>query len=504
MKAMGYVKRILFAVFLCLACGNMYVFACTAVYVGKDVSTDGSTIIARSEDQSVGAYNKLFLVVPRVENTPGRTLTDVNGFSMPLPATTYKYTMIPDNCDAGDGLYPASCSNECGVSVTGTVSAAPNDKVRQADPFVEQGLREASLTAAVAACVTTAREGVEKLTSLVETYGSAEGNIVMIADQQEAWLIEIYSGHQWAAQKMPTNKVAVFGNQFMLGTVDATDKENFLRSKDLFTLADQFGFAKRINGKVHLALTYGAPISDYSNTRSWGGHHLLAPSTDGGPYNHDTFYELFYTPDHKVSPLEVMDVLRYRYEGTNLDASLPQNKWTVRTVGVERQSEVHVLQIKEEYPRACSALQWLCMGNAEHSVFIPAFSGITETHPAYQVEGKPYDDKGAYWKFKRICALAEQSRFQYGQGVKSAWKQYEKNSYHDMLQAEKEMIALYAKDPTVGENYVTKLGMDSAQKALAEADTLYVDLLTYIMNTTGMVKPKLDKIGPFVYQDNNK
>jgi hypothetical protein len=38
-------------------------FACTAVYVGKDASTDGSILIARSEDQSTGAYNKLFFNV---------------------------------------------------------------------------------------------------------------------------------------------------------------------------------------------------------------------------------------------------------------------------------------------------------------------------------------------------------------------------------------------------------------------------------------------------------
>lgn len=63
--------------------------ACTAVYVGKKVSTDGTTILARSEDQGNGAYNKMFVVVPRVENKPGRTFDDVNGFSYPLPATTY-------------------------------------------------------------------------------------------------------------------------------------------------------------------------------------------------------------------------------------------------------------------------------------------------------------------------------------------------------------------------------------------------------------------------------
>ena len=36
--------------------------ACTGVYVGKDVSDQGTYIIARSEDQGQGDYNKMFMV----------------------------------------------------------------------------------------------------------------------------------------------------------------------------------------------------------------------------------------------------------------------------------------------------------------------------------------------------------------------------------------------------------------------------------------------------------
>lgn len=63
--------------------------ACTGVYVGKDVSDQGTYLIARSEDQGQGDYNKMFQVQPRVENVPGRFITDTaTGFQIPLPATT--------------------------------------------------------------------------------------------------------------------------------------------------------------------------------------------------------------------------------------------------------------------------------------------------------------------------------------------------------------------------------------------------------------------------------
>ena len=139
--------------------------------------------------------------------------------------------MMSDYSTAGDGVYPAVCSNEMGVSVTGTVSASPCAAWKEADPYVENGLREAVLPAAVACCSATAKEGVENLLKIVDEYGSAEGNIVMIADQNEAWIVEIYGGHQYAAMKMPADAVAVYGNQFMIGLVDpaATEGLHLLR-----------------------------------------------------------------------------------------------------------------------------------------------------------------------------------------------------------------------------------------------------------------------------------
>ncbi|MEG1240606.1 MAG: C69 family dipeptidase, partial [Oscillospiraceae bacterium] len=144
--------------------GSVSAMACTASYVGKDVSTDGTTIIARSEDQGQGDYNKMYVVVPRVDNVPGRFMEDTgNGFKLPLPATTYKYTMVPDYTQGDDGTYPGICTNEYGVTISGTVSASPCEAWENADPYIEPALREAILPAAVAAVSKTAREALDVL-----------------------------------------------------------------------------------------------------------------------------------------------------------------------------------------------------------------------------------------------------------------------------------------------------------------------------------------------------
>lgn len=478
-------RTIAITLIFALALTTASAFACTGVYVGKDVSADGSTLIARSEDQSTGAYNKLFFNVPRIEKQPGRTMDDpINGFSLPLPDTTFKYTTLQDYAEGDDGPYPASCVNEYGVTVIGTVSADPKEEVLKVDPFVDAGLREAVLPAAISCSVKTAKEGVERLTSIVDKYGSAEGNIVMIGDQKEAWIVEIYSGHQWCAQKMPADKVAVFGNEFMIGYVDPADTENAMYSKDLFTLADKNGWTTKIDGKVHLAATYGAPLDDYAHMRTWGGHYLLAPST-AGTYDAKKYYDLFYKPDKKVSALDVMNVERFRYEGTPLDVTLPGNA-DLRVIGVERSSDIHLAQIRDNYPAAVSTIQWLCMGNAEHSIFLPALNNITDTNHAYKIDGSTYDPNSAYWKFKRIDGLSEQNRIYYGQGARDCWSYYENTMYNRMMNTEWDKIAdMYKKDPKAASAYSTKLASDMAQQAMSQSDELFSTQLTYIMDFTG-------------------
>ena len=69
--------------------------ACTGFYVGKKVSADGTTIIARTVDSQT-ATCKRFEILPHVENAPGRHYLGNNTTTeWPLPATTYKALVVP-------------------------------------------------------------------------------------------------------------------------------------------------------------------------------------------------------------------------------------------------------------------------------------------------------------------------------------------------------------------------------------------------------------------------
>lgn len=108
-------KKLIFLV-LCvlLVCSMQACSACTAVYVGQDVSADGSIIVARSNDYQEVFANHI-TVTPRVENEPGRLMpvSPDGKVKTEIPATTYHYTATPymnSTVVRNDGVQDAATS----------------------------------------------------------------------------------------------------------------------------------------------------------------------------------------------------------------------------------------------------------------------------------------------------------------------------------------------------------------------------------------------------------
>lgn len=472
-------------------------FACTGLYVGKDVSADGSIIIARCED--IGAvYDKLQTYVPAADGE-GRTMDDINGFSYPLPAHTYGYTQMEDHPDAGDGLYAAVCVNEKGVAITGTVSASGSDAWKEADPYVDEGLREAVIPCLAAATASTAKEAVELLCKAVDTYGSAEGNVILMADQKEAWILEIYGGKQYAAMKLADDQVAVFGNHFMIGAIDPEDTENFVVSKDFVKTLDKAELTRKDeDGKVLAAQSVcDGKRGDGSNLRNWGGMHLLAPSLAGDEYDTDTFYPLLYTPDEKVTLQDVFEVYRCRYEGTAYDLSKEGQEGN-RAIAVSGTPDTHVIQLFDDMPAAYSAVTWLALAGGEHSVFFPELSGATQLPKALGLAAESYDAESAYWAFKRICGLADTNRALYSEGVQDFWKLQEEVYIAQIGQQLAELKKLAETDPAGAVKYVNTHLSNNVGDLMKKSDALFGELLTLVSRNAGYAADRAKTFEPNV------
>ena len=182
--------------------------------------------------------------------------------------------------------------------------------------------------------------------------------------------------------------------------------------------------------------------------------------------------------EHAVELMKMVDMKLYRnrYEGTSYDMTKSENK-ALRPIGVNTQSDVHIIQIYNSLPKDTCCVQWLCMGNAEDSVFIPSFSGITDTYSGYKVNAHNYNAKSLYWNFKSICTLAETDRAYLGKGVRAYWQSQEKKMLSQLPSQIRKTKAAYKKGQSSGRAYVTALGKKTASMEVSNAKRMYSKLI---------------------------
>jgi len=377
----------------------------------------------------------------------------------------------------------SACVNERGFAVSGTVTAHSTDKIRKVDPFVKDGAGEDSLPGLLALCCSTVQEALKLIGDVIASRGHNNGEIYMIADKDEAWYVEVYSGHQWAAVKMPEDKVACWGNQFMIRSFNP-DSPDTRHSKDLLKVAKEAGtFVRGEDGLPDLFRCYAVPLRDYSNYRTWFGHKTLAPET-AGEYAENRPMPLFYTPAHKVSYRDMFELMRTRYEGTDRNPEA-NNRQDVRVIGTTKQASSHVISLDSRLPAPLRGTIWASLANCEHSVFMPLNASIARCDEAYSLDQTDgafrYDMRFAGNAFRRLCALAEQNRKWYGVGVRAFWREREDfylGRYPKLLAnaAEKWNV-----DPAAAVEMLTSFAIKSQRKDFADAKRIFDELMWYVM-----------------------
>lgn len=447
--------------------------ACTGIYVGKNVSADGSVILARTEDMT--SYNsKRFIVVPAADHKSGENFKDAHGLTFPYPSHTYRYSAVPGSQKRGIGDAPFSAAgfNELGVAATSTITAYPNSKAIAADPYTKNGLYELSANSVILQSATSARHGIEIVADIVDKYGSGEGNIIMTADKDEAWYMEIYTGHQYAAIKLPDDMAAVIPNAFMLGEIDL-DSPDVIVSDELVSLAEKKGFLKKTNGTINLRETYAESKKDSNSIRIWGGQRLLHGDVKSDPYKTD--YTLLFKPSKKITVEEVMDTTRTRYEGTKYFIDNPGNQY-VRSISTSRQEECHILQIRPDLPQSASCLMWLCYSNSEFAPYLPYYaSAMTDTPQVAKYDSQDYTEYSMYWAARSLNTLCSQNRLLYGNNVKRFYDTYEKNLIEYVKETDEIMANSDAPSQTANE-----LAEHITYDAYGKSRTIFSGLIEFL------------------------
>lgn len=411
--------------------------ACTTILIGKNASYDGSTIAARNEDSPSGVFTAKRLAVMEPENQPKIYRSVLSHVEIPLPEHPMRYTYMP-NSDASEGIWGAYGVNEKNVSMTATETLTTNARVAGADPLVVYqkaengkdevpgGIGEEDMVTITLPYISSAREGVERLGSLLETYGTYEMNGIAFQDENEIWWLETIGGHQWIAKRVPDDSYVVMPNQLGIDEFDFDDaysgKKNYMCSEGLreFVAANHLDLRMDEASPFNPREAFGSHDDadhTYNTPRAWAMLRYFNPRTyvwdgdcaDYGPEDDDLPWAM--APEKKITLEEVKWVLSNHYQGTPYDVYARNRAGSqagmYRPIGINRNNVLGLVQIRPYMPDALKAVQWIALGSNVFNAMIPFYPGVGKV-PAYlgDAHGKPTTES-FYWTNRIIGALAD-------------------------------------------------------------------------------------------------
>ena len=372
--------------------------ACTMLYVGSDNTVTGDTYMARSEDFS-NSYNKIAYVSEHGKHPAGSTY---NGcyISFTFTHDSYAYTAVSDdnldgecpNCEKDHKHTPMEegGTNEKGLSISAMDSVYGNSAVEAVDPLKdpysgdENFMSEGDMNTILLGECATAREAVELLCSIYDTYGVNEGSGLQISDQNETWYVENYTGTQYIAIKLSSKTVAFNANVGIIGLVDLDDTENVIASDDVIAVAKEAGtyVGSEEDNTIDFRASYG---SGWLNNRVYDGLNYLCGV--------NTFTSSNTTADDiTISNVDKDGKIVAVYSNIQLKGKLSTKDiidfYKVSSIGTSRNLEWHIFQISAEGDPATSIIEWQGINHAGYSVAIPYYPVLTtDVYEGYKVGG---------------------------------------------------------------------------------------------------------------------
>lgn len=385
-------------------------FNCFTIVVGKNVSLDGSIIVAHNEDdfgkQIVNLYKtpaRKFLKDEFIELANGGKINQVgetNGFIwIELPGMKVADSFINDK---------------------GVVVASNGCPSREENPDSTDGGILYWLRRLVAERANSAKSAVKIAGSFIDKYGYvSSGRTYTFADRNEAWIFSAVYGKHWIAKKVPDDEVVVIPNYYTIQEINLSDTNNYLGSPDIISHAIANGWYSPESGrKFSFARAYTAltSINHPGNIdRIWRGINLL--SKKDYPINSQLPFS--FSPHKKLDVQDIMRVLRDHYEGSKLDKSDMYSKGNPHKVnnaticsGSTQYS--FIAELRMDKPLEIGTKVWLTFFRPAINIYVPVYLGIDQIPNGFAIydyetamkfhldpPGSTFDtiDTHAYWDF---------------------------------------------------------------------------------------------------------
>jgi len=543
--------------------------ACTALIAGKKATADGSVLMAWSND---GNRMSWIEIIPSMKFEPGTKVPMLS--NRPIAAKTLEvyheqkrrgydhvgYLKVPEDIPEvtyhhfiGRARHMGRSSvgfNEHGVTIV-TEYTPMKDVLFNKNGAFAAGTNHWTTSMAQIALMQsrTAREAIKVMGSLAEKHGflyyfdEKVGLTLPIVGKDEAWIMEIFPGGPdwtpgsdepgavWAAQRIPDDEFFVHANRSRIEEIDLDDKENFMASPNVYSLAKKLGLwnpdEKFVWWKV-----YGQPGGTWNCLREWVAYDTIAPSQEfeaTGDAKKDR-YPFSVKPDKPIKLQDLVDLMRNQYEGTKWDVTedpafqvkgkksplartqgpkelfhlvselAGRKVFPERTIATDTTTQWLVVHNRKWLPDPVSSAIWYSLGPTYTSVLAPLYPVVTDLPPSWT--NKPDFNRinrdQASWNFNLVYNLIHVREQEAIEDVKRVIKPAEERFFAIQQEFEKKVIDVYSKQ---GEDAAVEMLTQYSYYWFNQIHNTYDELVDYLLykyifEYPELAPPKLPQIVP--------
>lgn len=452
--------------------------ACTNFLCSKGASVDGSTMITYAADSHT-RYGQL-RYHKATDHAPGEMLKlyDYGSLeyriSIPQPAHTYNVVGF---------------INEHQLAIGETTWGGRKELSRGNSNGIDYG----NLMYLALQRAKNCREAMSVMDGLVQQYGYASGGeSFSLCDPNEVWIFEIIDkgdelGAVWVARRVPDGYVCGHANQARITTfpleqkrslksVSTKNMEKHLMNPDVecFYSADVITFARKkgwFTGRdeefsfadIYNPLTFSGVRA--CDARVWSMFRRINASMDqyedyAMGRNNEHRLPLWIKPDHMLSQLDVMNLMRDHYEGTAMDMTqdvgagpfhLPYRwrpmDWDYngkhyiheRAISTQQTGFSFVAQCRGWLPNKVGGILWFGVDDTYSTVYCPMYCGLTQIPVCFE-EGNgsmsQYSETAAFWLFNRVTNFCYLRYDVMIQDVQKAQRELEKGFVESVRQCD--------------------------------------------------------------------
>ena len=418
--------------------------ACTTILVGKDASYNGSTMIARNDDSPSGKFTAKRWTVVKAEEQPQVYKSIISHCEIMLPADPMGYTSMPNADITKEGIWAACGVNEAQVAMTATETISSNERVLAADPLVEYhpaegscpeqigGIGEEDIVVITLPYIRSAREGVLRLGSLLEEYGTYEMNGIAFQDLDEIWWLETIGGHHWMARRVPDDAYVTMPNQLGIdefdfvdalgeeGSQTAGEQKNFMCSSDLRDFVKENHLDLTLEGEFNPREAFGSHDDAdhvYNTPRAWYMQRYLNPNSniwdgrdaDYRPESDDIPW--CRVAERKITSEDVKYLLSSHYQGTPYDPYATYGDHTqngaYRSIGINRNDFMALIEMRPDLPEECRVIEWIAYASNAFNTMVPFYANVTDTPEYLKNTTLTVSTDNFYWASRLIAALTD-------------------------------------------------------------------------------------------------